>query len=107
MKKRQRIIYIILIVLLLISIFFFALRTYEHYSAWKEYRTYFKNPDARIESWMNIKTISEKFNISYDQIFTTIGADKQVNIHMSLDIFCKVYNKNCPGLVEALRSLAK
>lgn len=108
MKKRD--IYLVLIALIFLAFFtgFFIAKSYGHYSLWKEYRNYFKEPNPQIESWMSLRTIEKRFNIVHEELYKTIGANSgSVNSHISLDVLCKEADKNCTEIIIKLNNLAE
>lgn len=105
-KSQKKTIYILVIIFLLLLSFFFLFKAKVHYSTWKSYHNYFEQPNQQIESWMSIKTISNKFNISNSEIIKEMGTNNtKINPHMSLDVYCKQYHKDCADLIERLNNL--
>jgi uncharacterized membrane protein len=109
MHKSKKDLYLLLVIILLaIALTIFtSYRAYAHYSTWEKYHSYFNQPNQKIESWMSINTISTRFNISINDIFSSIGTNtSKLNNHMALDRLCKEYKQNCTDLVEKLNKLA-
>jgi hypothetical protein len=107
-KKKNHYMRWIIILLAIALVFLFSYRAYVHYSDWKMYHNYFNQPNQKIESWMSIKMVSARFNVSVEDIFSAAGANPQkVNNHMALDRFCIEYNQNCTKLIERLNNLTR
>lgn len=107
-NKKLLVLYIIIIIFLALLFILFSVRSYQHYSAWKEHRNYSKNLPEKIEPWMNFKTISIDFNIQEKEILNISGVNAtSLNQGMNLELFCKQYKKNCTELVNTLNNLNK
>lgn len=106
-ENRDKTILVILILVIAALIFLFLFRAYNHYSAWRGNHTYFDRPDWKIESWMTLRTISTRFNITDSELFREVGVNEiKINPHITLDLFCKEYHQNCTDLVERLNVIA-
>ncbi len=103
-KGRDRYILLAVILVALAFVIFFSWRTYSNYVLWKNQHNYFKKPGQEIESWMTLKMISERFNISHTQLLEEMGVNKTLNPHITLDVFCKQYKQNCTSLLERLNA---
>jgi hypothetical protein len=95
------------ILFLLIAVFLLtSFRAYRHYSDWKNHKDYFKGPNPKIESWMNIQTVEERFHLTRDQILGEANVSKGVNPRMTLDRLCAQYKIECGDFIIRLNSLA-
>ena len=107
MVQRQKNTYLyILVILILLAIIFSALfRAQEDYEEYKNIKAYFNQPNPPIQDWMNIKLISNNFNLSHQEIFDEMNVDgTKINPHISLNRFCKESHQNCTLLVEKLNN---
>ena len=105
MNKKQNPTYIYLVVILIILALLFSLlfRAQENYLVYREHKTYFSQPNPKIQDWMSIKIISTNFNLSAQEIFKEMGiSETKTNIHISLSRLCKEYHEDCPLLIEKL-----
>lgn len=99
--------YTVIIILLVIIAFmlFFFIKGYMDYAQWKSYRDYFKQPNPQIQSWMSVSLISTKFNLTKSQIYNDMGVNgSQINNHITLDLYCQQYHKDCSSILEKLNS---
>jgi hypothetical protein len=109
-NNKNKNLYALIIIFLIITafIFFFLIRGYMNYAEWKDHRDYFKQSNTQIESWMSINLISTKFNLTTSQIYQEIGVNgTQINKHLTLDLFCKKYQKDCQVIINNLNNLKK
>lgn len=107
--KKSKILFYFVILFFVLLILFLAYHTFINYHSWREHRNYFKNnPQPKIESWMTINMISNRFNITSVEILKEIGINKtQVNRHMALDRLCSEYKQNCIDVVNRLNTIFK
>jgi hypothetical protein len=102
-KRRRNYAIIILIIILAVLVLFSFLRAYIQYSNWKTQHNYFENPNPKIESWMTIKMISEQFNLTTTDILAEMKINNTpVNKHLTLELYCKQYHKDCTELIQRL-----
>lgn len=107
MKKRDKvIIYIVLILMLITLISLYTLKALEHYQTWKSHHNYIKNQQQEVQSWMNLKLISETLNISDSALLETLNFNgTKINKHITLEQFCVKYSQNCTKITEELNQL--
>ena len=102
MKKRKSflvrnlIIYVLIIIILFFAAFILINSSIKHYLSFihheKEIRS---NPDLEIETWMTLKTISERFNISEDTLMRTMNFNKDnFDLRFTLNQACVKRNLN-------------
>lgn len=104
-KQNTNYVYVVVILILIAILFSILFRAYGNYSAYKEHKTYFNQPNPQIQGWMSIKTIFNNFNLSSQEIFKETGVNEtKINIHMSLNRFCREYRQNCTLLIEKLNN---
>jgi hypothetical protein len=106
---KKIILYLIILIGIILLIWVLTHSAFVNYHSWKEHHSYFKNNTSpNIESWMTFKIISSRFNLINEDILKEIGANKtQINKHMTLDRFCKVYKQNCTEIVKKLNMIVK
>lgn len=102
---QRKVVYIALIIVLIAFVFLFSLRAYRQYHVWRSYHNYFNQPNPKIESWMTIKLISQKFNITEEEISESLDNQTRINCHISLNRFCKQYHQNCTEIVDRLNQI--
>ena len=106
-RTLEEAVYIFIIAILLLLIILFAAKTYDNYHAYQQRHDYFQQKNITVQPWMTLKEINHNFNITYSEIYSAIGNTTGVNIHISLDRYCIVYNKNCTQIVSELNDITK
>ncbi len=107
-KTNNKILLVIIIIFLVLLSFLIIYRAYTNYSQWRNYHNYFSQENPQIQSWMNLNTISKRFNLTDEELNQALDINgTKVNKHISLDRFCKEYNKECSVIVENLNQLIK
>ena len=108
MKSRYKdvILYSIIVILLALVVFLLLDRSYRHYTSWENRTDILQGTNPQIQTWMNVRQISRVLNISEDVVLQEMNISRnQVNVHITLDQFCKNYNQNCSDLVNRLNKL--
>jgi len=99
---------IAIIIVLVVVILFFVYRTYKQYEMFKTHENYFKAPNQRIQSWMNIRIIERRFNITQENLCQVLSVNtSKLNQRSTLDMLCKNNHLNCTDVVNQLNNIKK
>ena len=74
-KHQKKILYFlaIVIIILLCLILLFSFEAYKHFSSWEQDHRYLNQESPKIESWMTIGIISQRFSLDTETIVDAIG----------------------------------
>jgi len=108
MNKKIKIFLLIFILIILIGLIFIIInKTMNNYNKFKIHKDYFKQdtPNQKIESWMNIRLIENKFNL-------TINNELNLSLNFyqkaqSLDDICIENKMDCKKIVKELNKKIK
>ena len=97
---------IAVIIILLVFIGLSAFLSYRNFSIFEKHKRYLNRDEAQVETWMNIKIITENFNITKQQIVGYFNISEfDIRSEASLNRLCKQYKKNCTQIVEELNKI--
>ena len=95
---------VVLVLILLILLFSF--RTYNHYTALKSHRGYFKQPNPEIQSWMTVRSVVRHFNISENAIYQEFKLNATLsNNRLTIESLCKKNKLNCTEAIIRINAL--
>ncbi|MFA5855982.1 MAG: hypothetical protein WC867_01385 [Candidatus Pacearchaeota archaeon] len=99
---------VILIVILLILMVFFIFRAYIHFTNFKDHKNDLKNPEPKIEEWMNVHQAINRFNLPEDKVLEELKLKKTIQYQkLTIDQACKKNHLNCTEIIEKLNNLKK
>ncbi len=108
MGKRDnwRISYIIAIIIVVLLIALFCVRTIRHYSEFKTHKDYFRQSNQKIEEWMPLGLVLNKFDIPTEALFQKLGIKDTIsNRKLAINQICKKNNLNCTEVLNELNLL--
>ena len=105
MKNKKNYHIVALLIFLLIFLAFSLFIAPRDYSLFKQ-RGEFAAESNKIEPWMNLKTISSKFNITKETIIGKLNiSEGNINSEASLARLCIQYKRNCTQIIEELNKI--
>lgn len=79
MTKRTKTTYILILLFSLLVISILIFRSYNQYHVWKDHKDYFEHPHPKIESWMTVNLIINRFHVNETKLFLDLNISDDWN----------------------------
>jgi len=96
---------------------FFAVRANSHYRELESHKDYFKQPNAPIQDWMTVHTVTRYYNLSETQIYSELNItrdkvsselgidDSTVVDKLTIGTICVRKHLDCNAVIDRLSSI--
>jgi hypothetical protein len=106
--SKIKLVYVLIILVLVSLILIFSFKAYSNYLLLRNHRAYFRQPDQRIEPWMTVHQIIDRFHISNDTLYNELNlTNSPINERLTIDSICKQKHLDCIGILNKLNSQIK
>jgi len=94
------------LVLILTLILLYSAKTYTQVQQLKTHRSYLKEQNISIQSWMTVRGVSRTFNLSQTDVLHILNAtNSTTTLHSSIQTVCTQRHLNCTDVVGRLNGL--